>query len=170
METQLLSTAKIGKTHGVEGFLRIYSLSGEYSHLKKLDSCIVRFPDGSENTLDVESIRIQGDLFLYRFKGYDSPEKARKLSNGIIMIPRQKAPKLEKGEYYVADLYGMDVISEGDRVGVVLSVSDGPQALLLEVERISDKKRFMVPLLDVYIANVDIKNNTLDLLMSELIQ
>ena len=36
MLAPLLATAKIGKTHGIDGFLRVYSLSGEYSHLKNL--------------------------------------------------------------------------------------------------------------------------------------
>ena len=41
---ELLSTATIGKTHGVEGFLRVYSLSGEYAHLKKLREAVAVLP------------------------------------------------------------------------------------------------------------------------------
>ncbi len=169
MEARLLSTATIGKTHGLDGFLRIYSLSGEYSHLKKLEECNVLLSDGSEVTLNVDSVHVQGNLFLMRFSLYDTPEKARKLSKGIIRIPREKAPKLKKGEYYVADLYGMEVISDGSAKGKVVATMDGPQSLLLEVEKYEDGKRCIIPLLPVYVNNVDIKNNTLQLLMSELL-
>lgn len=169
MQATLLSTAKIGKTHALNGYLRVYSLSGEYSHLKKLDTCIVQLSDGSEITLDVEDVRIQGDLFLMKFQGYDTPEKARKLSQGIIRIPRDKAPKLKKGEFYIADLYDMEVYSNGEKLGVVVSTMEGPQAILLEIEKDSDKKKYLVPLLDIYVSNVNLKENSLELLMPELL-
>ena len=50
---ELLSTATIGKTHGVEGFLRVYSLSGEYAHLKKLREAVAVLPGGKEKLLSV---------------------------------------------------------------------------------------------------------------------
>ena len=107
MKAMLLASAKIGKTHGVNGYLRLFSLSGEYSHLKKLTSCSVVTKEGRELFLDVDSILVSEGMFLIRFCGYESPEKARALSQGILYIPRDKAPKLKKGEYYVADLYNM---------------------------------------------------------------
>ena len=77
---ELLSTATIGKTHGVDGFLRIYSLSGEYAHLRKLRNAVASFPDGKEKLLTVSEIRSKGDLFLMKFSGYETPESARELS------------------------------------------------------------------------------------------
>lgn len=170
MQAKLLSTAKIGKTHGLDGALRIYSLSGEYSHLKKLDRCVVCLSDGSEVTLDVKSVRIQGELCLISFVGYDTPEKARKLTKGIIKIERSQAAKLKKGEYYIADLYDMDVLVGSEVVGRVVSTFEGPQALLLEVESTKDGKKFLIPLLPVYIQDVDVEKNTMQLLMPELMQ
>ena len=104
-----------------------------------------------------------------KFKGFDAPEKARVLSRGIMMIPREKAPKLKKGEYYIADLYNMDVMSNGEKLGEVVSTSEGAQALLLEVRSIRDGKIHIVPLLDVYVSSVDVKANTLELLVPELL-
>ena len=70
MKAMLLASAKVGKTHGVDGFLRVYSLSGEYKHLKKLKSCKLTTKDGKELFLEVDSIRVDGELFLIRFKEY----------------------------------------------------------------------------------------------------
>ena len=74
---ELLSTATIGRTHGVDGFLKVYSLSGEYAHLKKLKSAVAVLPDGKEKLLSVLQVRSQGDLFLMKFSGYETPESAR---------------------------------------------------------------------------------------------
>ena len=48
MKATLLASAKVGKTHGVDGFLRIYSLSGEYRHLKKLTSVRLVTKEGKD--------------------------------------------------------------------------------------------------------------------------
>ena len=119
MKAMLLASAKVGKTHGVDGFLRVYSLSGEYKHLKNLKTCKLTTKDGKELCLEIDSTRSDGELFLMRFKDYSTPEKARTLSQSILYIPRENAPKLKKGEYYIADLYGMEVLVDGKRVGVV---------------------------------------------------
>lgn len=161
MKAMLLASAKIGKTHGVNGYLRLFSLSGEYSHLKKLTSCSVVTKEGRELFLDVDSILVSEGMFLIRFCGYESPEKARALSQGILYIPRDKAPKLKKGEYYVADLYNMEVLVEGNRVGVVEGTWEGAQALMLIVRKDSDQKVYVVPNLPVYVSSIDVDSNTL---------
>lgn len=161
MKAMLLASAKIGKTHGVNGYLRLFSLSGEYSHLKKLTSCSVVTKEGRELFLDVDSILVSEGMFLIRFCGYESPEKARALSQGILYIPRDKAPKLKKGEYYVADLYNMEVLVEGNRVGVVEDTWEGAQALMLSVRKDNDQKVYVVPNLPVYVSSIDVDSNTL---------
>ncbi len=165
----LLETATIGKTHGTDGFLRIYSLSGEYSHLKKLTSCVVRLRGGEELTLNIDSVQSKGELFLMRFSDYLTPEKARVLSKATILIEREKAPKLKKGEYYTADLYNMDVLVDGTKVAVVECTLEGGQTILLSVKRLDNSKTYLVPNLPVYIRNVDVEKNTLDLIYPGLL-
>ena len=121
---ELLSTATIGRTHGVEGFLKIYSLSGEYAHLKKLKSAVAVFPDGKEKLLSVSQVRFQGDLLLMKFSGYETPESARLLSGAILKVKREDARKLRKGEYYIADLLGMEVFTEDGHFDVVRDVME----------------------------------------------
>ena len=170
MKATLLASAKVGKTHGVDGFLRIYSLSGEYRHLKKLTSVRLVTKEGKELFLDVESVRSDGDLFLMRFNGFETPEKARNLSQSILYIPREAAPRLKKGEYYVADLYGMEVLCDQKRVGVVEDTVEGAQALMLVVRKDQDGKTYFVPNLPVYVSDIDIESNTLVLLAPFLLE
>jgi len=170
MEAKLLSTAKIGKTHGVEGFLNVYSLSGEYAHIKKLKECIIAFSDGSEKSLEILEVRAHGDHVLLRFKDYEAPEKAKNLTGGIIRITRAQAPKLKKGEFYVADLYGLAIVDkDGNKLGTVKSVFEGPQALMLEVIKDEDNKTYLIPDLPVYIEKKSIEEGTITLSMIELL-
>ena len=77
MKASLLAAATIGRTHGLDGYLRLYPLSGEIEHLMKLEEAVIRLRDGSEKKVIAESIRLVSGDALIRFRGYDTPEKAR---------------------------------------------------------------------------------------------
>ena len=66
MEEQLLATAIVGKTHGVNGFLRINSLSGEYEHLLKLDSCLLKTKDGKQVAVTIEDVKVHSSDILFK--------------------------------------------------------------------------------------------------------
>ena len=170
MAAPLLASATIGKTHGVDGFVRVYPLSGETAHLRKLKTCTVRTPAGEELSLSVDKTEDRGEYLLMKFAEYPTPENARFLTKSTILIPRENAPKLKKGEYYVADLYGMDVVSNGKTVGRVEYTMDGAQSLLLCVKRLDNGKEYLVPLLPVYVNSVSVENNSLELIYPELLE
>ena len=168
MDKQLLATATVGKAHGVEGFLRINSLSGEYDHLMKLDSAILETKDGKQVAVSVEDVKVHSSQILFRFKGYESPEKARFLSGSVMYITRDKAPRLKKGEYYVADLIGLDMIYDGETVGKVEYLSDGAQGLYLNVRLPSGEIR-IVPNIPSFVSRPDLEKGCITLLMKELL-
>ena len=170
MAAPLLASATIGKTHGVNGFVRVYSLSGEIAHIKKLKNCIVRTPAGEELSLSVDAVEEKDDYLLMRFSGYSTPEKARFLVKSVILIPRENAVKLKKGEYYVADLYGMDVIYDKRKVGIVEYTMEGAQSLLLSVRRLDNSREYLVPNLPVYVRNICVEDNSLELIYPELME
>lgn len=164
----LLATAKVGKTHGLKGFLRLESLSGEFEHLEVLDEALIRTKEGKEVEVHVEDTSYHADSFLMKFSGYDSPEKARFLSGGVMYITRDRAPKLEDGEYYIADLFDLEmVLEDGLSVGRVVSVSEGSQAMLLHVQK-ENGKIFLVPNMKPFIGDIDFEKNTITLLMKEV--
>ena len=163
---ELLSTATIGRTHGVHGFLRVYSLSGDYDHLKKLKEAVAVLPDGKERLLSVSAVRSDGDLFLMKFSGYETPESARVLSGSVMKVHRRDARPLGEGEFYIADLYGLDVVFNSEKVGEIVDVSDGAQAMLLQVRR--NGRTYLVPYLPVFVSKPDFVNGTIELLVGEL--
>ncbi|MCR5732035.1 MAG: ribosome maturation factor RimM [Sphaerochaetaceae bacterium] len=168
MDKAFLATATVGRTHGVEGFLRLVSLSGETAHLRRLSSCVLVTRDKKEVEVEIESIRSLSDSLLVRFQGYETLEKARFLSGSVMYIDRKFAPKLKKGEVYVADLFGLDVIYDGKVVGKVSFVSDGAQAMFLNVKKTDGEMR-VVPYLPVYVGRPDLEKGSIELLFGELL-
>ena len=168
MKASLLAAATIGRTHGLDGYLRLYPLSGEIEHLMKLEEAVIRLRDGSEKKVIAESIRMVSGDALIRFRGYDTPEKARALAGGVLLIERSQAPELDEGEFYVADFYGLDVISDGVKAGTIADTSEGAQAIMLHI-RCNDGRIRLVPYLPVFLSHPDFDKGTIELLMPELL-
>lgn len=168
MKASLLAAATIGRTHGLDGYLRLYPLSGEIEHLMKLEEAVIRLRDGSEKKVIAESIRLVSGDALIRFRGYDTPEKARVLAGGVLFIERSQAPELGEGEFYVADFYGLDVISDGVKAGTIEDTSEGAQAIMLHI-RCNDGRIRLVPYLPVFLSHPDFDKGTIELLMPELL-
>ena len=74
----------------------------------------------------------------------------------------EQAAPLKKGQYYVADLIGCDLVHDNKKVGTVVSSMDGAQAVLLEVEAL-DQKLYMVPYLKEFIGQVNVQDRTIEL-------
>lgn len=164
----LLATARIGRTHGLDGFVRVESLSGGYDHLADLDKAEIRTKDGRHLDVEIEDVAERAGSFMMRFKGYESPEKAKFLSGGVMYVTRDRAPALEEGEFYVADLFGLEMILEdGTSVGKVVSVSEGAQSLLLQVDD-GNGRIFLVPYMKPFVGDIDFAANTMILMMKEL--
>ena len=89
-----------------------------------------------------------------RLAGADSREDADALRGYKLCVPREALPELEEGEYYHADLIGMDAI-EGDAVlGKVSAVIDYPSAECLRIERPGGY--IEVPMLPRWLEKVDL--------------
>ena len=114
------------------------------------------------------SIRMVSGDALIRFRGYDTPEKARVLAGGVLLIERSQAPELGEGEFYVADFYGLDVISDGVKIGTIEDTSEGAQAIMLHI-RCNDGRIRLVPYLPVFLSHPDFDKGTIELLMPELL-
>ena len=64
--------------------------------------------------------------------------------------------------YYFKDLMDCDVYMDNKLAGKVIAVEEGKTSSYIRVEK-SDGKTSLVPVLDVYLDNVDINNKRIDL-------
>ncbi len=164
----VLATATIGRVHGVDGFLKIYPFSGEVDHLISLDEAELVLRTKERIKVTVKDTMMHQDDLLMRFAEYPTREKAKMLSGSTMYIPRDKCPPLEEGEYYIADLYGMGMYYEGERVATVVETSEGAQALLLHAKT-ADGKVFLVPNMKPFVLKVDTGSNQIILGMKEVL-
>lgn len=169
MDDRLLVTAAVGRTHGYEGFVHIHPYSGETEHLRRLDECTIVCRDGRSVKVRVLDTRDHSDSFLMRFSGYESKEKASMLSGGKMYIRREEGPRLDQGEYYIADLFGLSLTCDGRTVGTVESVCDGAQADYLMVRK-SDGSSVLIPNMAPFVSKPDFEKGTIELVEKSLLE
>ena len=165
---QVLATGIVRAPHGVKGFVRVKPYSDDFKHFFSLKEVTLQ-REGKSRNVEIEQVQNHSGELLVKFKGIDSPEDARFISGWDILVPRQQASRLGKGEVYIADLPGMKLVYENEEVGEVVSTIEGAQALLLEVLAL-DGKKYLVPYMKgIFVSDVDLEKGTIKLLKKELL-
>ena len=143
--------AFIGSPFGLSGRVKIESLSGEKNHLLQLQKVILR--KGKEEKEYIIEEVFTAPLSV-KFAGIDSPEAAKTLKGSGVIIPRELAAPLSKGEFYIEDLRGLEVTAKGRTVGTISDVIEGGGGFLVEILLISGEKK-LVPFRNEFFGDID---------------
>lgn len=158
-----LEIAKIVSVHGVRGEVNAQAWCdspGVLCRLKKLYS-----KDGSV-CFEVEKARPKGDsMAILKLKGTDTPEAAQKLRNTLLYADRNDMP-LPKGTYFIADLIGLEAVSEtGEDLGKITDVLETGANDVYEITR--DGKKFYIPAVPSVIIETDIEGGKMTVFKME---
>ena len=116
--------ALVGPPFGLQGFVKVHSLSGEVQHLLKPRSFTLRRGD-REQVRELEAVETAASFLLVKFRGIDSPEAAKTLRGAEILLNREDAAPLGPGEYYIEDLKGVEVYAGTETVGTITDILEG---------------------------------------------
>jgi len=147
---------KVLREWGVRGQVKCACFNPESSLFGELKKMYLKFPDGFQ-PLEVEDARPHDDCWRLKFKGYDTPERAKELRGLLIGVPREELPSLDSGELYVSDLVGLKVEGpEGQSMGLVQGVqTSGESELLLIGEDLATA--MAVPYEEDFVAATDME-------------
>lgn len=161
-------------THGLTGTLKVESASGKYGHLLCMDEVTLR-QGSSERLYAVEAADMVSRTLLLKLAGVDSVDEARRLRGSELVLPREKASRLEEGEWYVSDLKGCSLIygvadesAPAHGVGEITDVLEGGGGDLLEVFVAEGcnrpARKVLVPFNEEFIGDVDVARKTVQLM------
>jgi 16S rRNA processing protein RimM len=149
-----LAAGLIRGAHGLQGFLKVRSLSGEDGHFYRLAHCYLR--RGQEFLpYQVEAVKGRGRELSVKLAGISTPEEAAALNGLELWVDRADASPLGEGEYYLADLCRCRLFRGAEELGRVVSVCEAGAADLLEVED-RDGRRFLVPFSGGFLGEIDV--------------
>ncbi len=158
---EMLAVGVVTATHGLKGEVTVRSFSGRIDHLRRLRAVLLR-RGTEERRAAVQSVRAKTPHAVMKLEGVDSPEQARLLRGFEILVPRAEAAPLERGEFYATDLCGCGLYFGPERLGSVRAVLETGASQLLEVEGPAGKV-FLVPFIDHFVGEVDVRGGRIEL-------
>lgn len=158
---EMLATARVTKPHGVNGYLRLQSFSGETKHLLKLKKIVLE-SDNKRESFDVEDGIANGNSVLLKLRGIDTPEEGRRYSNSIVWVDRKKAAVRKRKEFYAGDLTGCTVISRNGLFGHIEAIGDHDSGTYVEIQDV-DGEMYVLPFSKMYFGKINLRKREIEL-------
>lgn len=165
MQDAWLVLGKIGKVHGIKGWVRVISFTEEPDGI--LDYPTLRAePQGDAgrsavSMLEIDDYRQQPKGLIVHFKGIDTPEEARLYNGALLSVERDALPQLEQEEFYWYQLEGLSVVNQQqERFGVVKGLLEtGANDVLVvapDAESIDERERLIPYLRNDVVKQIDL--------------
>lgn len=121
---QLLQVGVISSTHGVRGEVKVYPTTDDALRFKSLKKVIL--DTGKEQLpLEIQNVKFFKQFVILKFKGIDNINDIERYKHCPLLIEREDAVPLEEDEHFIADMIGMQVVTEdGKQFGTLKDVME----------------------------------------------
>ena len=158
-EYNMISELQVGvitQTHGIKGEVKVFPTTDDAGRFKKLKEVIM--DTGRERlNLEIEGVKFFKQYVIVKFKGYDSINDIEKYKSAKLYVTREQAVKLKKDEYFIADLIGLNVVTdEGEQLGSMKDVMTTGANDVYVVER-GDGAEILLPAIRECVKNIDME-------------
>lgn len=153
---QLLQVGVITQTHGVHGEVKVFPTTDDPERF--LDLEYVYLDTGREKKkLEIQNVKFFKQLVILKFKGINNINDIEKYKKCALLVDRENAVELEEDEYFIADMIGMNVLTEdGEIFGTLKDVIETGAN---DVYIINSKKHgeVLIPAIKECILDVNVK-------------
>lgn len=151
-----LEIGQIINTFGIKGEVKVFPLTDDIKRFDDLETVYVKTKKESQ-LYNIESIKYHKNFVLIKFKEINTVEQAEILRNSYLEVDREQAIPLNEGEYFIADLIGLEVYSdEGKLIGKVDDIYNTGANDIYVVKDDLGKQTLLPGIKDV-IKNVDLE-------------
>lgn len=149
-----LECGKAVSTHGVRGTLRLESYCNTPEALAKMRTLYKKSPAGEYIPMKVRASSVQKNMVLCTFDQITTLEDAITYKGTVFYADRNDM-KLGKGERFIADLIGLDVIDfeTGEKYGTLDEVITPGGRDVYVVNDVNGGK-FMIPVVDEFVREI----------------
>lgn len=121
---EYLQVGVITSTHGIRGEVKVFPTTDDASRFELLKKVIL--DTGKEQLpLEIEGVKYFKQYVILKFKGIDNINDIEKYRKMPLMISREDAVELAEDEYFMADILGMQVVTEdGNDFGILKDIME----------------------------------------------
>lgn len=156
MKQNYFEIGQIVNTFGIKGMVKVNPFTDDISQFEEMKSILVD-KKGNIVEMQIEEVKYSKNQVLLKLKGIETIEEAEKYRNCYLKLQREKARKLPENTYFIADLIGLEVITdEGKLLG---KVEDIYNAGASDIYVIKDElgKQILLPAIKEVIQKVDLE-------------
>jgi len=157
-DSEYLTVGEISGVFGVKGWVKVFSFT------QPRENILTYSPWYLQKGPELKAVKLlqgkrQGKLVIAFLDGVNDRDQAAALSGWKILIRKEQLPKPEKGEYYWADLIGLEVRNQqGIYLGKVDSLLETGANDVLVVK--DGQQERLIPFLQQQtVLNIDLQNN-----------
>lgn len=162
----LIPIGQVVKAHGLHGKLRVVYYNENKTSFFSYRQILLRDLSGHLGSFEIAEATVHRKSIIVRLKDMDSLDQAESLVGASVLVEKTDLPELEEGEYYWADLIGMEVTNtNGDRVGEVSNIlpTGGTDVFVIRM----DEKEILIPATAERIKQVDTASRHMIICLSE---
>lgn len=161
----LLQVGVISSTHGIKGEVKVFPTTDDAARFKKLKEILL--DTGKEKlSMEIEGVKFFKQFVILKFKGIDNINDVEKYKGKGLYVTRDHAVKLSKGEYFVADILGMQVVTDdGEVLGTLKDVMETGANDVYVVD--APEGELLLPAIKQCIRQVDIEGRKMTVHMME---
>ena len=156
MKLQFVEAGEIVTTHGVKGEMKVLPWVDSPDILCEFDRVRI---DGTQ--YNIESCRIQKTCNLLKLKGIDTMEAAQAMRGKTVLLYRED---IDDEVIFAAELIGVEVICDGEKLGEITDVLDYPGNSVYVVK---GEYEYMIPAVKQFILSTDLESNTMQVRIIE---
>lgn len=158
----LLKVGVITSTHGIRGEVKVFPTTDDPRRFLDLEEIIL--DTGKEKKiLTIDRVKFFKNMVILKFKEYDNINDVEMYRQKELFVTRDQAVPLEENEYFIADLIGLQAISdEGEELGEIADVlqTAANDIYVIKKAGVSD---LLVPAIKDCVKNVDIEGGKIEL-------
>ena len=152
-----LEVGQIVNTFGIKGQVIVKPFTDDIKRFDKLKEVYV----DKKNELrlfQIEKVNYSKNMVILKFKGIETPEEAEKLRNSYLKIDRKDAEKLPEGTYYIADLIGLDVYTDENKLLGKVDYIYNAGSSDIYIVKDEQGKEILLPAIKDVLKQVDLEN------------
>ncbi|NTW71986.1 MAG: 16S rRNA processing protein RimM [Eubacteriaceae bacterium] len=145
---------KIVAPHGIKGEMKVMPITDDMERFDDLKEVYIEI-EGARETFKVDKVRYHKNMVLITFKEIRDRNQTERLKNKYIEIDRKDARELDEGRYYIVDLIGIDIMENGQKIGILKDIIQSGGADLYIIQ--TPEKELMLPATHENIGDIDIE-------------
>lgn len=152
----LLKVGIISSTHGIRGEVKVFPTTDDPERFKKLKNILLDSGKEKRN-LKIQSVKFFKQFVILKFEEIDDINDVEKYKGSGLYVTRDQAVKLKKDEYFIADLIGLTVIAEEEKLEGTLKDVMETGANDVYVIELTDGRELLLPAIKECVLSVDIE-------------